>query len=172
LLKSDAAEILSRLRDAKKADAPEALSKRLCRYHLTDNVRGESDLWEPDNVKKRAFTVTIIAETATTLTVELGGTFAMLMSDIKVEGRKKKSEMGLEGTLEGIFEIDKAKATFKGAKLYASAIGWGASTFTPDEPPGKFPVKFAMVVATNAASRLVAPQGVMHSSRDEYMAPK
>jgi len=102
-LKSDAAEILSRLKEAKQADAPEALSKRLCRYHLTDNVRGESDLWEPENVRKRAFTVTIIAETATTLTVELSGTFAMLMSDIKVEGRGKRSELGLEGALEGIF---------------------------------------------------------------------
>src|SRR5205814_138897 len=57
LLKNDAAEIVSRLKEAKEADAPQALSKRLCRYHLTDNVRGESDLWEPENVKKRSFKV-------------------------------------------------------------------------------------------------------------------
>ena len=172
LLKSDAAEVLSRLKQAKEADAPEALSRRLCRYHLTDNVRGESDLWEPENVRKRTFTMSTLAETQTSVTVRLVGAFAMLISGIKVEGRNKRSEMGLEGTLEGVLEIDKAKGTFTGAKLYASATGWGASTFTPDEPPGRFPVKFAMVVASDAVSREVAPQGVMHSGRDEYTAPK
>jgi hypothetical protein len=172
LTKSDAAEILSRLKDAKEAEAPSGLSKRLCRYHLTDNVRGESDLWGPDDVQKRSFTVAKLTETETAMTVRLTGAYAMRMTGIKVEGRKTKSEMGLEGTLEGVLEIDKAKAAFIGAKLYASATGWGASTFTPDEPPGKFPVKFAMVVATDEVSRQVAPQGVMNSGRDDYLAPK
>jgi len=172
LLKSDAAEMLSRLKAAKEADAPPALSTRLCRFHLTDNVRGESDLWGPEDVKKRSFTVAKLAETETAMTVRLTGSYAMLMTGIKVEGRPKKSEMGLEGTIEGILELDKAKGTFSGGKLYASATGWGASTFTPDEPPGKFPVKFAMVVATDAVSRQVAPQGIMNSGREQYLAPK
>jgi hypothetical protein len=80
--------------------------------------------------------------------------------------------MGLEGTLEGILEIDKTSREFRQAKIHAAARGWGASTFTPDEPPGKFPVQFAMVVARDDVSRQVAPQGVMHSGRDEYMAPR
>jgi hypothetical protein len=172
LLKSDATEMLLRLKESNEADAPETLSKRLCRYHLTDNVRGESDLWGPLDIKKRSFKVAKLAETETVITVQLTGTYAMRMSDIKVEGRRTKSEMGLEGTIEGILEIDKAKATFSGAKLYASATGWGASTFTPDEPPGRFPIQFAMVVANDAVSRQVAPQGVMNSGRDEYLAPK
>lgn len=172
LLKSDAAEILSRLKVAKEAEAPEALSKRLCRYHLTDNVRGESDLWGPEDIKKRSFKVAKLAETDTAMTVRVTGTYAMLKTGIKVEGRRAKSEMGLEGTLEGVLEIDKGKGTFSGAKIYASATCWGASTFTPDEPTGKFPVLFAMVVATDAVSRQVAPQGVMNSGREEYLAPK
>ena len=172
LPKSDAAEILSRLKGANEAEAPPALSKRLCRYHLTDNVRGESDLWGSEDVQKRSFTVAKLAETETTLSVRLAGTYAMRMTGIKVEGRPAKSEMALEGTLEGVLEIDKTRATFIGAKLYASATCSGASTFTPDEPAGKFPVKFAMVVATDAVSRQVAPQGVLHSGRDEYLAPK
>jgi hypothetical protein len=172
LPKSDAAEILSRLRGAKEAEAPPALSRRLCRYHLTDNVRGESDLWDPKDIQKRSFRVATLAETETTLTVRLSGTYAMKMTGITVEGRHTKSEMGLEGTLEGVLEIEKAKSCFIGAKLYASGTCWGASTFTPDEPPGKFPLQFAMVVATDALSKQVAPQGVMHSGRDEYLVPK
>jgi hypothetical protein len=172
LLKGEAAEIVAKLRKAAEAEAPESLSKRLCRYHLTDNVRGESDLWGPGHVKKRSFVVKRIAETETTMTVQITGTYAMLMTGIRVEGRDKKTDMGLEGTLEGLFEIDKAQGTWKGATLYASATGWGASTFTPDEPPGRFPVRFAMVVATDPVSRQIAPQGVMHSGREEYLAPR
>ena len=61
---------------------------------------------------------------------------------------------------------------FKDAKLYASATAWGASTFTPDPPPEKFPVKFAMVVATDPVSRQVAPQGIMYFSRRSYLKPE
>jgi hypothetical protein len=95
------------------------------------------------------------------------------MSGITVEGHDKKPQMGLEGAIEGILEIDKLKGVFKDEKLYGSATGRGASTFTPDEPPGAFLVKFAMIVVTDDVSRQVAPPGGdMHSGRDEYMAPK
>jgi hypothetical protein len=171
LLKEDAEAILSKLRDAEEADAPDALSRRLCRFHLTDNVRGESDLWGPDEIKKRSFKVSRVARTETLLTVKLTGSYAMRMTGIQVEGRDKKSEMGLEGVLEGILEIDPTRRVFKDAKIHASAAGWGASTFTPDEPPGRFPIQFAMVVASDDVAKQVAPQGVHHSGRDEYIAP-
>jgi hypothetical protein len=171
LLQEDAQAILSTLRDAEEADAPDAISKRLCRFHLTDNVRGESDLWETEQLQKRSFKVARMAQTETLLTVKLTGSYAMRMSGIRVEGRDKKSDMGLEGVLEGILQIDRTRRVFKDAKIHASATGWGASTFTPDEPPGRFPIQFAMVVASDEVSKQVAPQGVLHSGRDEYIAP-
>jgi hypothetical protein len=172
MLKEEAAEILASLKNRNEMEAPPSLSRRLCRFHLTDNVRGESDLWEPDHLKKSALRVAKIGETETVVRVTLSGTYSMLRTGVKVEGRDRKSDLGLEGTLEGVLEIDKTKGSWKDAKVHATATAWGASTFTPDEPPGRFPVQIGMIVTTDVVSRQIAPQGVMNSGREAYLKPE
>ena len=97
LLKEEAAAILSKLKEAKETDAPETLAKRLCRYHLTDNIRGESDLWEPENVRERVFKVVKRSETEKIVSVQLTGAYSM--SRPAAQGSVKRPEMGLAGTL-------------------------------------------------------------------------
>ena len=58
------------------------------------------------------------------------------------------------------------------ARIFASGTGDGASTFTPDPPPGTFPLKWAMILSTDRAARDVAPQGVMDSGADDYVSPE
>ncbi|GAC1449604.1 MAG: hypothetical protein NVSMB9_33560 [Isosphaeraceae bacterium] len=174
VLKSEMDRIVSSLSGAEEdADAPETLSNRLVRFHLIDNVRGEPDLWHPEHVQRRSFRVSRVAGTPTTLTVALTGSFSLKMPrGPRAEGGRDVAEMGLEGTLQGLLEIEKNRDTLKTARIFVSAEAWGESTFTRGAPPGKFPLKFAMVLAEDPLSRQIAPQGLMSVGREEYLEPE
>lgn len=172
ITKEEQIAMVKSLSGAETADLPGTLSKRIVRFHLTDNVRGESDLWDGDHVKKRSFKISRIAETPEILTVGLAGSFSMLMPKRKRDEKPHLvPEMGYDGTLEGILQIDKARQIVTVAKIFASGDAWGESVFTPGAPKGKFPLKIAMVLADDAVSRAIAPQGAMGEGLDEYLNP-
>ena len=173
VLKRELDEIVASLRRADEAEAPSALSRRIVRFHLIDNVRGEPDLWLSENVKRRSFRVARVAETPETLTVALTGSYAMLMPPgVRVEGWRSAPEMGLEGTLGGLLAIDKGRGSLRFARVFATAKAWGQSTFTRGAPKGKFPIKFAMVLADDPLSRQIAPQGLMGVGSEAYLDPE
>jgi hypothetical protein len=173
VLKGEVDEIVASLRRADEAEAPSALSRRIVRFHLIDNVRGEPDLWLSENVKQRSFRVARVAETPETLTVAVTGSYAMLMPPgVRVEGRRSVPEMGLEGTLRGLLAIDKGRGSLRSARVFATAKAWGQSTFTRGAPKGKFPIKFAMVLADDPLSRQIAPQGLMGVGSEAYLDPE
>lgn len=172
ITKEEQVAMLKALASIETADAPETLSKRIVRFHLTDNVRGESDLWDSENVKVRSFQISRIADSPTLLTVKLKGSFSMLMPKRKRDEKPHLvPEMGYAGTLEGIFQIDKSRQKLTAAKIFASGEAWGESVYTIGAPKGKFPLKIAMVLADDANSREIAPQGLMGNERTEYLNP-
>jgi hypothetical protein len=125
--------------------APQALVNRLCRFTLVDAIRGEPDFWKPEEVRTSKFKVMKNPKGG----YVLKGPFAMQTADGK---------RGLEGTLEAEFNIAAEKITaFKG---FAGSTAWGSGTYTPGAPAGKFPLKFAFLLAP-ASKETVAPQAAM-----------
>jgi hypothetical protein len=124
-----------------------SLKIRLCRFALVDAVRGEPDFWTLGEVRIGAFSI----KNGRTLT----GSFKMSTADGK---------RGLEGTLEAELRVEGARiAAFKG---FAETTAWGQGTWTPGAPEGKFPLKFAFVLAPNGIDA-VAPQAAMFGK--EYL---
>jgi len=126
-------------------EVPATLVHRLCRFTLLDAIRGEPDFWRPEEIRSGKF------EAAKNLKggYVLKGTFAMQTADGK---------RGIEGKLEGEFSISGERITaFKG---FADSTAWGSGTYTPGAPDGKFPLKFAFLLAP-AAKDTVAPQAAM-----------
>lgn len=120
----------------RKGAVPDSLVLRLCRFALVDAIRGEPDFWRIDQIRARSFSVEGSL---------LKGTFAMQTPDGK---------RGLTGSIELQFAKD------GGIKGFAETTAWGAGTYTPNPPAGKFPLKFAFVMAPKAADT-VAPQAAM-----------
>lgn len=131
---------------------PDALARRMCRYALVDAIRGEPDFWKPDEVKVASFK---LAKTRSG--VKLAGVYAMATRDGK---------RGLEGAIEAEIDFDGVRIRrFEGL---AKATAWGAGTYTPNPPAGKFPMVFAFIVAADAIDT-VAPQAAMYGG--EYLKP-
>lgn len=128
-----------------KLEAPPALVNRLCRFTFVDAIRGEPDFWRPEEIRANKFEVTKNPKGG----YLLKGPFAMQSADGK---------RGIEGTLEAELNITDQKITaFKG---FAESTAWGSGTYTPSAPTGKFPLKFAFLLAP-AAKDSVAPQAAM-----------
>jgi hypothetical protein len=123
---------------------PRTLSMRLVRFHLVDNVRGEPDFWKPDEVKRAEFKLRRSNSGAYTLT----GNYSMSTAS---------GDRGLEGALEGQLRLSGGKIV--SFKAFGKATAWGAGTYTPRPPEGKFPLLFAFQVTQDEASKVVPPQG-------------
>jgi hypothetical protein len=129
----------------------ESLQLRLCRFALVDAVRGEPDFWRLEHIKSRVFEVVNGPEGKTIV-----GSFSML------SGRQS-----LVGRIEAAFTVSSGRVTaFKG---YAECTASGSGTYTPGAPEGKFPLKFAFVLAP-ATRDTVAPQAAMFGR--EYLTGK
>jgi hypothetical protein len=138
--------LLKEEKDAlQKGIVTDSLSLRLCRFVFNDAIRGEPDMWTTPEIKRRDFSAIRDGNTIT-----LRGKFAMQTAD---------NRRGIEGelTAETVFEGGELK-DFKGV---ANTEAWGRSTYTPGEPTGKFPLKFALIVAPKVKD-VVAPQASSH----------
>jgi len=120
---------------------PKSLELRLLRFALVDNVRGEPDHWRVNEVKSSNFKVT-----KSGITVGVTGPFELSTSNNK---------RGFAGTLELEARFDK-ESKLVSMKAFAEGQAWGRSTYTPNEPPGKFPLMIAFKLVNDA--QIVAPQ--------------
>lgn len=130
-----------------KGEVPESLSLRLCRFVFNDAIRGEPDMWLPQEISERSFKATRKGDL-----VVLEGVFAMATSN---RGR------GLKGTLTAEVRMSGDKVV--GFKGVADTTAWGRSTYTPNPPDGEFPLKFAFIVAPKTPDT-VAPQASNHGA--------
>jgi hypothetical protein len=133
---------------------PPSLAARMTRFHLIDNVRGEPDMWEANQIKQADFTLRRVADTNTTRTFAFTGTFAQELPN---------GERGQHGTIEGEFTAYKESAMITHFRAYSGGEAWGASTYTQHAPPGRFPLVMAMVETDDAVSRIVPPQALAWS---------
>lgn len=127
---------------------PESLATRMCRFSLVDNVRGEPDHWKSHEVEMSEFWPSGEGE--------FTGIFSM---------HTKDGARGLQGMVT--VEVGHKEGKLSKFVAYASAAAWGRSTYTPGEPPGRFPLAFGFILVDDEISRIVPPQAVVHGS--EYL---
>jgi hypothetical protein len=133
---------------------PPAVTRRLARFHLLDNTRGEPATWRPDDVRKADLTWTVKAVTPEEVTLEATGS-ALLTEDPD----PKKAKRGFDVALRGLLRYDCAKKAITRLDLVAVGDHWGHTTFTAGERPGRTPlgVAFELTPGKEAAER-VPPQ--------------
>jgi len=169
---SEVEEMVRRLETATEAPAPETLARRLVRFGLSDNVRGTADPWRPKDIQQASFRIQRLATTSTTLTVGWSGSFSLRMTGVRVRWQPQIREAGYSGQLRGLMEIDRSTLALKGVRLLAQGEAYGATTNIHGPPPGKFPLKVALVLAEDVLARQIAPRSFMYVTEAEYLKPR
>ncbi len=141
---------------------PSSLVARMVRFHLIDNVRGEPDMWRPEEVKQKNFSARFVGGNASAKFYEFQGEFDERTSDGK---------RGVQGIIEGRFEVAMTQLKISHFRAFAQMKAWGASRFTPGAPAGQFPLLAAMVGASDQVSQVVPPQALYEWS-EYYLNPK
>ena len=141
---------------------PEALVRRIVRFHLVDDVRGTPDMWGPHEVHRQRFTAMRIGDAGATIRIRFSGDFAM--------HNKKR---GYVGAIDGELELDPAARKVTRFRAYAKGPAWGAGSQTPFPPPGRFTLHIAMVEGDEEITRVVPPEAVSTRGSDAgYRAPR
>jgi hypothetical protein len=130
-LRQDEAQALAR------GELPQTVTRRLARFHLIDNTRGEPPLWRPDEVRRLELTLQ-------------GG---RLSGSVHLE--TKAGDRGYRAALLGVVEVSGGRVTR--LDLVAKGAFWGEGTFTRGAPPGRFPlaVAFTLCPGASAADRVL-----------------
>ena len=123
-----------------KGQLPKSLLKRLARYHLVDNTRGEPPMWRENEIQK------------------LEGKIEKGQLRAAVQLRTAKGDRGYDAQLLGKVETKNGKITR--LDLVASGQFWGEGSYTRNAPKGKFPLAIAFTLADGKdAADTVPPQG-------------
>ncbi len=145
---------------------PASVKKRIARFCLIDNTRGEPEFWKGADVRKADFTLKVTEITAEKIEVSLVGN-ALLADD----GDLAVSKRGYDCSLHGRLTFDVAKAKF--TRFDAMALGehWGATTYTQKGVrPGRafYGVAFGLPQVERQGDR-VSPQAAREWN--EYLKP-
>jgi hypothetical protein len=123
-----------------RGELPPSLQRRIARFHLVDNTRGEPPMWRENEIRELE------------MTLEDG----RLRGHIRLE--TDRGDRGYDAELLGFVETQEGKVV----RLDLVALGefWGEGPFTGRAPKGKFPLAVAFTLAdgTDLADR-VPPQG-------------
>lgn len=131
-------------------DLADDLVERLCRLHVADNVRGQTDRYAPDQVRaaRLAATVTKIEDGVAHLRLEGA---VHLVDD--------ERERGMRGTMLGTARVSlEAPRSFEAFEVVVVADRWGATRFNQrSEDRGHAPIGFAIHLAGDGPTERVAP---------------
>ena len=123
-----------------KGQLPRSLLKRIARFHLVDNTRGEPPMWRENEIKK------------------LEGTLRNGQLRATVHLRTSNNARGYEAQLFGRIETKNGKVTR--LDLVAKGTFWGEGSYTRNAPKGRFPLAIAFTLADGKdASDSIPPQG-------------
>jgi hypothetical protein len=153
-------------RKGQTAPMPAAITRRLVRFHLFDNTRGEPSYWRADEVRQSELTWAVTAVSGREVTMDLAGS-ALLST----EADTSKAKRGYDAALRGLLRYDREKKVITRLDLLALGEHWGRSTYTPGDRPGRKPlgIAFELVPGTSPAER-IPPQAARRVSG--YFAAK
>lgn len=121
---------------------PEKVARRIARFHLNDNTRGEPPLWKADDVRTNEWTLTVTKVTAAGVELRLDGNVAL-----STKADPADADRGYAAKARGHLRWVPAKNTFD--KFDAAVVGdhWGEGAYTKGARPGKSPLGFAFTLA-------------------------
>ena len=123
-----------------KGQLPQNLLKRIARFHLVDNTRGEPSMWNDNEIKK------------------LEGTLRNGQLRTTVQLKTAKGDRSYEAELLGHIETKKGKVTR--FDVVAKGNFRGEGTYTRNAPKGRFPLAIAFTLADGKdAADTIPPQG-------------
>jgi hypothetical protein len=141
-------------RKGQSVPMPAALTRRLVRFHLLDNTRGEPASWRPSDVRKARLDWTVTAVSDHEVTMELTGA-ALLSTDAD----PNRASRGYDAALRGVLRYDRTKKVITRLDLLALGDHWGRSTYTPGARPGRKPLGIVFELVTGTApADLIPPQ--------------
>jgi hypothetical protein len=123
-----------------RGEFPESLVRRIARFHLVDNTRGEPPMWETEEIK----------------------TAAVTLEDGRVTGSTKlrtaKGDRSYEAQWFGHIEATDDTVTRFDMVVLGDFSGRGP--YTPNPPPGKFPLAISLSLADGRdTADGIPPQG-------------
>ena len=119
---------------------PESLQRRIARYHLVDNTRGEPPMWQPAELR--------------TVDMQLRGT--RLTGSVRLE--TEQADRGYKADLVGKVEVQDGRL----ARFDIVFLGqfWGEGPFTRGAPKGEFPLAISFTLADGSeVADQIPPQG-------------
>ncbi len=148
-----------------EVEIPAPLRNRLLRYHFVEALVGEPGTWAPGQIRSARFKLAV--ESATPSAVRLHLTGSVLLS---TEPDAARSRCGLEGSLAGILNYDRARGAFDRFDLVLVADCWGAlNPHNAVSRKGRNPVGFSFELGTGEDADRVPPQGAR--GLQAYLAP-
>jgi hypothetical protein len=133
---------------------PAHLVRRIVRFHLIDNTRGEPPMWQPDQVRSSKLTWTVEEATGATVRLRLEGS-ALLATKPDPD----KAERGYDVRLLGYLQYDIKEKKIRRFDMVALGDHWGEGTFTRGARQGRQPLGIAFELADGkSAADRVPPQ--------------
>ncbi|MGE3817861.1 MAG: hypothetical protein AB7I30_00345 [Isosphaeraceae bacterium] len=123
-----------------RGELTESLKRRIARFHLVDNTRGEPPMWNPEDLRE--------------IDLKLEG--GELTGSVWLE--TPSGDRGYQADLFGFVETQNGRVTR--LDLVSKGMFWGEGPYTRGAPKGKFPlaVAFSLAKGDEEADR-VPPQG-------------
>jgi hypothetical protein len=119
----------------RRQEVPRALVERLARFHLLDNVRGQTSPFPASAIKGATLIGRVTAVEGDVVSLRLeGGTRAVQKGDWSIRGyrdmnRPSSQERGLEMRLLGSARFDRKKGRFVAFEMVAVGTRWGGTQY-------------------------------------------
>jgi hypothetical protein len=129
---------------------PPAVVRRIARFHLVDNTRGEPPMWRADEVREARLELVAREVTESTLAFTLEG---------RVSLEERRGTRGYEARVLGAIEHDRQAGGIRRFDVVAIGEHWGEGPYTRGARPGRTPLGIAFVLAAgDRESDKVPPQ--------------
>jgi hypothetical protein len=153
------------LEPGRKHEVPRPLVERLARFHLLDNVRGQTSPFPAQAIQDATLTSRVTAVDGDVVSLQLEGrTKAVQKGDWSIRGyrdmnRPGAQERGLEMRLLGSARFDRKQGRFVGFEVVAVGTRWGGTQYN-GRGNDLAPAPFGSVLSLAGESRAerVAPE--------------
>lgn len=141
-------------KQGQKVRVPDAMLRRLMRFHLVDNTRGEPPHWTSDEIREQAFTCTVAEASADHVLLRLEGKCVLASGKDQAQASR-----GYDAALLGYIGYDRKNKTIDRFQIIALGNHWGEGTYTGNARAGRHPLGVAFDLAKgNAMGEQVPPQ--------------
>lgn len=133
---------------------PSRVARRIARFHLADNTRGEPNFWERKEIHSGELKLTVEDVNTEAVKLRVDGSFLLANATDPAQAKR-----GYDVRLLGFIQYNREKKAIERFDMVALGDHWGEGTYTAGARPGRSPLGVAFELATrkNPADR-VPPQ--------------